>query len=73
MALGLINISEVLEETHFMDFVSPPFTEFWKSWRNLHPVGVVPFPCLSVRLFAELACSLGARLGGAEQEVEARL
>ena len=73
MALGLINISEVLEETHFMDFVSPPFTEFWKSWRNLHPVGVVPFPCLSVRLFAELACSLGARLGGADQEVEARL
>lgn len=73
MALGLINISEVLEEeTHFMVSVSPPFTEFWKSWWNLHPVGVVPFPCLSVRLLAELACSLGAR-GGANRRLGARL
>lgn len=31
LALGL-NISEVLGETHFLDFVSPTFTEFWKRW-----------------------------------------
>ena len=73
LALGLINISEVLGETHFLDFVSPIFIEFWKRWWNLPPLGVVTFPCLSFGLFAELVCNLGARLGGAEWEVEARL
>ena len=32
LALGLISISEVLGETHFLDFLSPTFTEFWKRW-----------------------------------------
>lgn len=48
LARGLINISEVLEETHFMDFVLTTICRILKSWWNLHPVGVVPFPLPSV-------------------------